>query len=256
MRQGQQNNNKRMRGRNRKGPNPLTRSYESNGPDVKIRGTALHIAEKYVQLARDAQASGDRVAAESYLQHAEHYYRIVAAAQAQMPQPQPVFRSDDESDDEDDRPERINGGEFGNERQPFAGGQAPAFLADNQPYFNGAQGQPPGQPDEDRPGPDEDNRFEPREGFGDAAAHMRDGGQGEPRQFNRPRPPFNREGGGQGGDRPAYGRDGGEHGAGYRGRRRRPYRERFNNGEPREGGGSEQPPVPAPASAETPSGDE
>ena len=50
-----------MRGRGRKGPNPLTRSYESNGPDVKIRGTALHIAEKYVQLARDAQSSGDRV---------------------------------------------------------------------------------------------------------------------------------------------------------------------------------------------------
>src|SRR5438270_13023740 len=102
MRPGQ---NKRMRGRNpgRKGPNPLTRSYESNGPDVKIRGTALHIAEKYVQLARDAQASGDRVAAESYLQHAEHYYRIVAAAQAQMPQPQPVFRSDDEGDDDEER---------------------------------------------------------------------------------------------------------------------------------------------------------
>ena len=76
MRQGQQN--KRMRGRNRKGPNPLTRSFESNGPDVKIRGTALHIAEKYVQLARDAQSSGDRIASESYLQHAEHYYRIVA----------------------------------------------------------------------------------------------------------------------------------------------------------------------------------
>ena len=49
-----------MRGRNRsKGPNPLTRSYESNGPDVKIRGTAQHIAEKYSQLARDAQASGE-----------------------------------------------------------------------------------------------------------------------------------------------------------------------------------------------------
>ena len=50
MRPGQ---NKRMRGRNpgRKGPNPLTRSYESNGPDVKIRGTAQHVAEKYLQLA-------------------------------------------------------------------------------------------------------------------------------------------------------------------------------------------------------------
>ena len=74
-----------MRGRNRsKGPNPLTRSYESNGPDVKIRGTAQHIADKYAQLARDAQASGDPVAAENYLQHAEHYYRIIAAAQEQF----------------------------------------------------------------------------------------------------------------------------------------------------------------------------
>ena len=104
MRQGQQNNNnKRMRGRNRKGPNPLTRSYESNGPDVKVRGTALHIAEKYMQLARDAQSSGDRVQAESYLQHAEHYYRIVSAAQAQNPQqPQQVYRSDVTDGDEDD----------------------------------------------------------------------------------------------------------------------------------------------------------
>src|SRR2546429_267424 len=76
MRPGQ---NKRMRGRNnRKGPNPLTRSYESTGPDVKIRGTANHIAEKYLQLARDAQSSGDPVAAESYLQHAEHYFRLIA----------------------------------------------------------------------------------------------------------------------------------------------------------------------------------
>lgn len=79
MRPGQQN--KRMRGRNRRGPSPLSRSYESNGPDVKIRGTASHIAEKYMQLARDAQSSGDPVAAENYFQHAEHYFRIIAAAQ-------------------------------------------------------------------------------------------------------------------------------------------------------------------------------
>lgn len=76
-----------MRGRGRKGPNPLTRTYESNGPDVKIRGTAMHVAEKYQQLARDAQASGDRVMSENYNQHAEHYLRIVAAAQ---PQQQPA----------------------------------------------------------------------------------------------------------------------------------------------------------------------
>ncbi len=86
----------------RKGPNPLSRSYESTGPDVKIRGTALHIAEKYVSLARDAQSSGDPVLAESYLQHAEHYYRIIATAQAAMPQPMQVVRSDLQVDDDED----------------------------------------------------------------------------------------------------------------------------------------------------------
>src|SRR6266536_2999511 len=96
MRNGQ--NNKRMRNRNnnnnnnnnnRRGQNPMTRVFESNGPDIKIRGTASHVAEKYVQLARDAQASGDPVAAENYYQHAEHYFRMIAAAQEQFRQNQP-----------------------------------------------------------------------------------------------------------------------------------------------------------------------
>ena len=89
MRQGQQN--RRGRGRNnnnnnRKGGhhhNPLARSFESNGPDVKIRGTPAHIAEKYMTLARDAQSSGDPVLAENYLQHAEHYSRIIMAYREQ-----------------------------------------------------------------------------------------------------------------------------------------------------------------------------
>lgn len=90
MRPNNQNNNKRSRGRNsgRKNQNPLSRNFESNGPDVKVRGNAAHIAEKYVQLARDSQASGDSVGAENYFQHAEHYNRLVAAAQAQIPQRQ------------------------------------------------------------------------------------------------------------------------------------------------------------------------
>jgi hypothetical protein len=83
MRQGQQNRRGRGRG-GRKPQNPLARNYESNGPDVKIRGTAAHIAEKYMSLARDALASGDMVTAESYLQHAEHYNRIIMAAQSQF----------------------------------------------------------------------------------------------------------------------------------------------------------------------------
>jgi hypothetical protein len=61
--------------------NPLKRFYESNGPDVKIRGPAALVAEKYLQLARDAQASGDLITAEGYLQHAEHYNRLIAASQ-------------------------------------------------------------------------------------------------------------------------------------------------------------------------------
>jgi hypothetical protein len=90
MRNGQ---NKRMRGRNnhRKSHNPMVRVYESNGPDVKIRGNPSHIAEKYIQLARDAQTSGDPIAAENYYQHAEHYYRVIAAAQEQFRQNNPHF---------------------------------------------------------------------------------------------------------------------------------------------------------------------
>jgi hypothetical protein len=77
----------RSRGRN-KGPhthhhghshNNINRTLESNGPDVKIRGTAAHIHEKYLTLARDAHSSGDRIGAENYLQHAEHYQRLMAS---------------------------------------------------------------------------------------------------------------------------------------------------------------------------------
>lgn len=83
MRQGQQN--RRGRGRsnnnnnnsNRKSQNPMTRSFESTGPDVKLRGTPSHVAEKYMSLARDALSSGDPVLAENYMQHAEHYNRII-----------------------------------------------------------------------------------------------------------------------------------------------------------------------------------
>jgi hypothetical protein len=85
VRQGQQN--RRGRGRNRKSQNPLSRSFESNGPEMKIRGTPSHIAEKYLALARDAQSSGDPVLAENYLQHAEHYIRIIMAYREQFNQP-------------------------------------------------------------------------------------------------------------------------------------------------------------------------
>jgi hypothetical protein len=79
---------KRSRGRGRRPQNNHNRAFDSTGPDVKIRGTAAHVYEKYLQLARDASSAGDRVTAENYLQHAEHYYRILMA-QGGLPQQQP-----------------------------------------------------------------------------------------------------------------------------------------------------------------------
>jgi hypothetical protein len=57
--------------------NPRVQTFDSNGPEVRIRGNAFQICEKYLTLARDAQAAGDRILAESYLQHHEHYQRFI-----------------------------------------------------------------------------------------------------------------------------------------------------------------------------------
>jgi len=65
------------------GPN---RSFESNGPSVKLRGTAVQVYDKYLALARDATTSGDRIAAENFFQHAEHYFRLMAASAEQQQQ--------------------------------------------------------------------------------------------------------------------------------------------------------------------------
>jgi len=118
MRQGQQN--KRMRGRGRKPTSSLNRVFESNGPDVKIRGPASHVAEKYLNLARDAQSSGDPISAENYLQHAEHYFRIISSAQSQSQQPQP--QQPNQPQPVFDQP----GGEFNGAAPARAGGSAPA----------------------------------------------------------------------------------------------------------------------------------
>ena len=78
MRQG--SNPKRLRGRTgRKNTHPRSQTFESNGPEVKVRGNAQQVVEKYLALARDASSVGDRITAESYFQHAEHYYRVMTA---------------------------------------------------------------------------------------------------------------------------------------------------------------------------------
>jgi len=95
------------------------RTFDSSGPEIKIRGSAAHVYEKYLQLARDANSAGDRVLAENYLQHAEHYFRVMSAVQAQQQQ----FQAQ----------QQINGGG----RQPQIGGNG------EQPITNGGGGSAP-----------------------------------------------------------------------------------------------------------------
>jgi hypothetical protein len=229
MRNGQ---NKRMRGRNnhnhRKSHNPMVRVYESNGPDVKIRGNPSHIAEKYVQLARDALTSGDPISAENYYQHAEHYYRVIAAAQEQFRQNNPHFsRPENEAagagagaregsfdDGEDDGQMSMSGSSHSpygtrepqpyiprdaqpfphQERQPHQPpqGQAPTDAnVDRLPSFitGGQQHQPPQGSQQSQNGHDrQGDRF---------PLHRRR------RRHRGPRPDM--QGGGEGGDEPARG---------------------------------------------------
>jgi len=154
MRNGQNNNNKRMRNRNnnnnnsnnnnnnRRGQNPMTRVFESNGPDIKIRGTASHVAEKYVQLARDARSSGDPVAAENYYQHAEHYFRLIAAAQEQFRQSQPQPRTENEMTSEDGDDESENFSNFGQEPGFVPAQPQPYMPRENQQRDHQREGQP------------------------------------------------------------------------------------------------------------------
>lgn len=228
MRPGQ---NKRMRGRptnNRRGPNPLTRSYESNGPDVKIRGNANHVAEKYLQLARDAHTGGDPVAAENYLQHAEHYFRLIAAAQAAQAMAQSGQRAEaegEEVEDDDDFGGLSDRFASPSERAPFQPHQG-GFQPQPNPTANAPQPYVERQPFEgDRPNQGERPPFQPRQ----------DRQQGRfPDRNGRPDRPF------------------GERGEGYRDNRqnrdgpRRDFRP-FRDHGPRDGGGPSEAAVPAPS---------
>jgi hypothetical protein len=208
----------------------LTRSYESNGPDVKIRGNAHHVAEKYLQLARDAHTGGDPVAAENYLQHAEHYFRLIAAAQAAQLQAQggggrpPGDPEAYEIEDEDDV-----GGPSDRFASPAERAPAP-YAPQPQPYQQ--QPNPPGPPAAQPYG-------ERAPGENDRQGQQPDRGgyqQGRPdRQNNRhqdrgPRP-----------DRPFQGQQG-QQGRDGRPREFRPYRDQ---GVPRESqSGAEAPGAP------------
>src|SRR5215472_6004108 len=99
--------NKRSRGRGN-GGNPhynrprmpqRSQTFDSNGPNVKIRGNAYQVFERYVALAREAATSGDRIAAENLYQHAEHYFRVMNANGEGGPHgpPRPMTPADQEN---------------------------------------------------------------------------------------------------------------------------------------------------------------
>ena len=103
--------------------NIINRVFESAGPDGKVRGTPQQIIDKYQLLARDATLAGDRVAAESYLQHAEHYSRLLGDAQRQQQesrfnQEREESRRDEEGPREESRPQRFDDGFGAERRQP------------------------------------------------------------------------------------------------------------------------------------------
>jgi hypothetical protein len=145
--------------------NNVNRTLESNGPDVKIRGTAVHIHEKYLALARDAHSSGDRVSAENYLQHAEHYHRLLAsmAPPGQPYQPGQQGGMNGSSSEGDDEGAPGQGGQAGSYQGGYQQNQGGYQNQDGNPNFGGGNSTPQGgNPGSNTQGSGE--REAPREG--------------------------------------------------------------------------------------------
>ncbi len=119
MNKGQNNRRSRSRG-NGKHRSIKNQSFESNGPSVKVRGTAQQVLEKYLVLARDASSAGDRILAEGYFQHAEHYYRILNSEEHRNAQ-QNRYRNGRPQPADDDQVEDVEEAEGG---QAAANGEA------------------------------------------------------------------------------------------------------------------------------------
>ncbi|WP_134726346.1 DUF4167 domain-containing protein [Paracoccus luteus] len=123
--------------------NVVNRVFDSSGPEGKVRGTPQQIIEKYLALARDAQLSGDRVAEQSFFQHAEHYTRMLGEAQREQAERQGQFGGNyaGQGDDRDDRPAQNGNGGNGN-----GNGNGHAGYGNPQPQG----GQPSGERRDDR----------------------------------------------------------------------------------------------------------
>jgi len=175
---------KRQRGRNRKpggggggnAANP-NRSWDSQGPEnTKVRGNAQTVYERYMQLARDAASSGDRVLAENFLQHAEHYFRVLRALQPQRPVAEIAQRE-------------LSSQGFDIDFEDESGAQAAAFLAAQQAEEARLRQQ---QERQDRPEradrperPERNDRQDRAERTPRDGDEARNEGEGEPREGGR-----------------------------------------------------------------------
>ena len=229
---------KRQRSRNRGGGNGgkpqqnANRAFESNGPEgVKIRGAAQHVFEKYQQLARDALTAGDRVLAEGYQQHAEHYFRLLRAMQPNRPASDIIGRDafvsgydldfedegggeteaqsdggDGDGDRQDNREWRQDGGSGGNgsryegRQDRYRDDRPRDQNRDNQNReWQGRDGQPRDGQNRDNQNRDNQNRDNQNRDGQNRDGQNRDGqnrdGQNRDRNFNRDDRPrnFNRE---------------------------------------------------------------
>ena len=137
-------NSKRPRGYRGNGRRPgfhgRGSTFESNGPEGKIRGTAFQVIEKYQALAQDALLAGNRIGAENFFQHAEHYYRVVAAngwdQQQQQQQQRPQGQPQPQHSQQPQQPQPQQRGEP--ERR--AGGREPEPSPDAEPRSQAAAG--------------------------------------------------------------------------------------------------------------------
>ncbi|MEO9824935.1 MAG: DUF4167 domain-containing protein [Paracoccaceae bacterium] len=126
MRSSKSRSRKSNRNNNRQVGNIVNRVFDSSGPEGKVRGTPQQIIDKYNQLARDAQLSGDRVAVENFQQHAEHYLRMLAEAmkeQAERQAQQQQNQQNNHNNNQQNNNQNNHGGQPNNNNQNTQGGQ-------------------------------------------------------------------------------------------------------------------------------------
>ena len=138
-------------------------TFDSNGPDVRIRGNAYQVHEKYLQLARDAQSSGDRVAAENYFQHADHYYRVLNTRFEQQP-PNGQQRGNGQGNQSYERMGGYNDRPFDGDPMPQhnPGNYAPPQQSYQQPQQHQPQHQAPQQQPQHQPQPQQHHQPQPQ----------------------------------------------------------------------------------------------